>query len=187
MFISDGERSSIEGLIVWGFYLLFEIFLLIDLIATNTRTHTHTHTYILCCSCLIPFIFALHSSFLYSKPHSVPPMFPGHQPFQYRPAGVIFLKSLSAPLTLGLPHSPETGKMDGSWRIMALALFSLEEKDYFEMPLICLPDFPSRTVSGAHSHACIDSPTSRPTSLLVLPLGVSTFSQACCELLNILW
>lgn len=66
---------------------------------------------------------------------------------------------------------------------MALAFFSLGEKNDFEMPLIRLPDFPSRTVLGAHSHAFIDSPISLPTSLLVLPLGISTFSQVCCELL----
>lgn len=43
---------------------------------------------------------------------------------------------------------------------MALAFFSLGEKDDFEMPLICLPDFPSRTVLGAHSHAHLLTPPS---------------------------
>ena len=153
-------------------------FLLIDLIATNA--HIHTHTYIhTALFCLIPFIFALHSSFLYSKPYSsiqVPwaPAIPVHACRSHLPQ-----EPFPTPPPLGFSSSPGAGKMDGSWRIMALAFFSLGEKDDFEMPLICLPDFPSRTVLGAH----IESPISLPTSLLVLPLGISTFSQACCELL----
>lgn len=162
MLISNGEEFY-KGFDCVVFLFIILNFLLIDLVATM---HTHTHIYILCCSYLIPFIFALHSSFLYSKPYSST-----HVP--WAPAIAVHACRSHLPQEPfptspppGFPSSPEVGKMDGSWRIMALAFFSLGEKNDFEMPLICLPDFPSRTVLGAHSHAFIDSPISLPTSLL---------------------